>query len=186
MIQGTIAEQYGKLWDYYADLMCMNSGFMMKVKCAMNEVYPNPKFQRIYMCLQGLKEGWLAGCRKIIGLDGCFIKGHHTGQLLIAIGVDPNNHMYPIAYAIVEFETRDSWTWFLEFIGADSCLDNSHGLSWISDKHKGFVDTIAEMFPHSQHRHCMKHLHNNFKVHYKGLLLKQALWAATKSNSEPR
>ena len=86
----------------------MNPGSMVKVKCAMDEVGPHPKFQRILICFQGLKEGWLAGCRRILGLDGCFIKGHHQGQLLIAIGVDPNNQMYPIAYAIVESETRDN------------------------------------------------------------------------------
>ncbi len=119
-------------------------------------------------------------------MDGCFIKGHHRGQLLTAVGVDPNNQMYPIAYAIVESECRDSWAWFLKLLGADLCLHNSHGFSWISDKHKGLVDAIAEMFPHSEHRHCVKHLHNNFKVHHKSLLLKQTLWAAAKSSFEAR
>ena len=94
---------------------------------------------------------------------------------MTVVGVDPNNQMYPIAYIIVESETRETWTWFLDFLGEDLCLNNDHGLSWISDKQKGLLNAIVEMFPHSEHRHCVKHLHNNFKVHHKGLLLKQAM-----------
>ncbi|CAL2254183.1 unnamed protein product [Prunus armeniaca] len=44
------------------------------------------------------------GCRPVIGFDACHIKGHHPGQLLSVVGVDPNNGMYPIAYAVAEVE----------------------------------------------------------------------------------
>ena len=44
-----------------------------------------------------------------MGLDGSFIKGHHKGQLLTAVGVDPNNQMYHIAYTLVEFECEETW-----------------------------------------------------------------------------
>ena len=57
IIEGTMAEQYGRLWDYCVELKCMNPGSTIKVKCTMDGVNPNPKFQRIYICLQGLKEG---------------------------------------------------------------------------------------------------------------------------------
>ena len=61
---------------------------------------------------------------------------------MTTVRVDPNNQMYHIAYAIVESETRESWTWFLDFLGEDLCLNNGHGLSWISDKQKGLLDAI--------------------------------------------
>ncbi|KAL5574033.1 hypothetical protein UlMin_023630 [Ulmus minor] len=127
--------------------------------------------------LEGLKTGWRVGCRPIIGLDGCFIKGHHKGQLLAAVGVDANNQMYPIAYAIVESKTRDSWRWFLELLNVDLQLNNSGHVSWITDKQKGLLDVLRELFPDSEHRHCVKHLHNNFMVHHKGLFLKQLMWS---------
>jgi hypothetical protein len=38
----------------------------------------------------------------IIGLDGCFLKGYYGGQILAAIGRDPNDQMLPIAFAVVE------------------------------------------------------------------------------------
>ncbi|RYR38239.1 hypothetical protein Ahy_A09g043212 [Arachis hypogaea] len=51
--------------------------------------------------------------RPMIGLDGCFIKTPYGGQLLIAIGWDPNDQILPIAYAVVEAKTKDLWRWFL-------------------------------------------------------------------------
>nr|KAJ0214024.1 hypothetical protein LSAT_V11C400158870 [Lactuca sativa] len=32
-------------------------------------------FSKFYCCFQGIKQGWTEGCRRIIGLDGCFLKG---------------------------------------------------------------------------------------------------------------
>ncbi|XP_078438609.1 uncharacterized protein LOC144709080 [Wolffia australiana] len=36
------------------------------------------------------------------------------GQLLSAVGKDGNNQMFAIAWAVVEGENEDSWTWFIE------------------------------------------------------------------------
>ncbi|GJR74615.1 hypothetical protein Tco_0086980 [Tanacetum coccineum] len=59
-------------------------------------------FKRIYVCFKGVKECWLAGCRKVIGLDGCFLKHTCRGELLVAMGRDANKQMYPIAWAAVK------------------------------------------------------------------------------------
>ena len=67
---------------------------------------------------------------------------------MIAVGVDSNNQMYPITYAIVESEMRETLTWFLKFLVEDLYLNNSLDLSWISDKQKDLFDAIAKMFPH--------------------------------------
>ena len=67
-----------------------------------------PKFGRMYVSLAAMKKGFLEGCRPIIGIDGCFLKGPFKGQLLSAIGRDENN-MYTIAFAVVEAEVKDNW-----------------------------------------------------------------------------
>ncbi|KAL0293000.1 UNVERIFIED_CONTAM: hypothetical protein Sradi_6961600 [Sesamum radiatum] len=76
-----------------------------------------PVLQRMYYC--GLREGFLNGCRPIIGLDGCFLKSLYRGQLLTAIGRDGNDNIYPIAMAYVEIEKFDSWEWFLKLLLRD-------------------------------------------------------------------
>ncbi|GJR62953.1 mutator type transposase [Tanacetum coccineum] len=69
---------------------------------------PTRIFKRIYVCLGAAKEGFKACMRQFLGFDGTFMKGPFPGQLLTAVGVDPNNGIYPLAYGIVETELRES------------------------------------------------------------------------------
>nr|GEV72446.1 60S ribosomal protein L34 [Tanacetum cinerariifolium] len=48
-------------------------------------------FKRIYICFKAMIEGWSAGCRKVIGLDGCFLKSTCRGEPLTAIDRNPNS-----------------------------------------------------------------------------------------------
>ncbi|XP_062025578.1 uncharacterized protein LOC133741880 [Rosa rugosa] len=43
---------------------------------------------------------------------------------------------------------------------------------------------LQDLFPHSHHRHCVRHLHNNFKSDgHTGLELKQRLWAIARAST---
>lgn len=64
----------------------------------------------------------MAGCRPFIGVDGCHLKGKYGGVLLSAIATDANFGIFPLAFAIVESENADSWTWFLTLLS--EYLDN--------------------------------------------------------------
>ncbi|GKC21567.1 pentatricopeptide repeat-containing protein [Tanacetum coccineum] len=75
----------------------------------------------------GLKEGWKLGCRKVIALDGCFLKKPSVGEILTAIGRDANNHIYPVAWAVVNVENKDNWRWFLDLLGDDLDMPNAMG-----------------------------------------------------------
>nr|KAJ0200714.1 hypothetical protein LSAT_V11C600327730 [Lactuca sativa] len=61
---------------------------------------------KFYVCFQGIKQGWIKGCRRIMGLDGCFLKGVCKGGLLCVIGRDVNNKIYPIDWAMVSVENK--------------------------------------------------------------------------------
>ncbi|CAH9122476.1 unnamed protein product [Cuscuta epithymum] len=92
-------------------------------------------FRRIYVYFGGMKNGFLEGCRKIVGLDGCFLKGLLKGEILTAVGRDANN-MYPIVWAIVEIENTSSWSWFLELLMQDLDIVDSKPWTFISDQQK--------------------------------------------------
>lgn len=101
-----------------------------------------PTFQRLYICFNGCKESFLK-CKPIIGLDGCFLKGYYGGQILVAVGRDPNDQMLPIALAVVEGETKDLWYWFMDLLiqdlgGRSTCMT----YSFISDQQKVHELTI--------------------------------------------
>lgn len=95
------------------------------------------KFKRIYVCLGALKSGFKTGQRDLLGqLDGCFMSGPFPSQILIAVGMDPNNGTYPLAYAVVEAETKQSWIWFLDFLGDDLDLVRNSNFTFVTDRQK--------------------------------------------------
>jgi len=62
---------------------------LMKVERPIIDVPPT--FQRLYMSLAACKDGFRQACRPVIGVDGYFLKGRYGGQLLAAVGRDPND-----------------------------------------------------------------------------------------------
>ena len=100
MLEGDYKEQYKRLGNYVAELRRTNLGTTIIIKLDMLI------FKRFYICLDACKKGFLAGCRPIIGIDGCFLKTRYGGQPLSAVGMDANNCMYLIAYAIVKLKAK--------------------------------------------------------------------------------
>ncbi|GKB07120.1 mutator type transposase [Tanacetum coccineum] len=150
---------------------------------------PNPEsltrtFRRVYVCLGALKQGFRACGREILGLDGCFMSGPWPGQILTAVGVDANNGIYPVAYAIVEAESKASWCWFLNLLGEDLGIEANFNYTFISDRQKGLIQAIASVFPSAEHRYCVRHIHENMKSQFKGGVYKEMLWNAAKATSE--
>ena len=90
-----------------------NPGSMTVVKSEVDELGGHPHFQRIFIYLEACKKGFLVGCRPIVGIDGCHLKGLYDGVLLTVILVEANLKYFPLAYAIVEIENQETWTWFL-------------------------------------------------------------------------
>ena len=72
-----------------------------------------------------------------------FFERINEGIALVAMGRDGNNQMYHVAWAIVENETSESWTWFTEQLKVD--LNIGYGLGWviISDMQKVCIEYIA-------------------------------------------
>ncbi|KAH7865755.1 hypothetical protein Vadar_010769 [Vaccinium darrowii] len=55
----------------------------------------------------------------------------------------------------------------------------------MSDKQKGLIDSVTTLFPKACHRFCVKHLYNNFKGEFKGLVMKDILWKAARASIAP-
>ena len=52
-------------------------------------------------------------CRPVISIDGTHLYGKFKGKILIATGIDAENGIFSLAYAIMDEETTASWSWFL-------------------------------------------------------------------------
>ncbi|WMV39751.1 hypothetical protein MTR67_033136 [Solanum verrucosum] len=67
-----------------------------------------------------------------------FELGFYKGELLVVVGRNGNQQMFPIAWAVVDTETKHSWSFFLNYLIEDLNLGTGHGLTIMSDmqKHK--------------------------------------------------
>lgn len=130
-----MVEHYGRLWEYRQATLDSNPGSTCHIDLEERDdglTY----FKRMYVCFMGLKVGLLDGCRRVIGLDGCFLTHTCKGQLLTAMGRDANNQMFPISWVVVSVENKNNWCWFLSLLRDDLDLGEGNGLTIISDAHK--------------------------------------------------
>ncbi|XP_043812752.1 uncharacterized protein LOC122723711 [Manihot esculenta] len=115
-------------------------------------------------------------------LDGCHLKGPYGGIFLVAVILDGNRGVLPLAFSIVEVGCGDSWTFFLENLY--SCIGggtDNRPLTIMSDRQKGLIDAVKNIFSNASHRVCCRHLYMNFKKEFPGLMLRDDFWNAAKS-----
>ncbi|XP_024966158.1 uncharacterized protein LOC112506385 [Cynara cardunculus var. scolymus] len=182
-IEGSLIEHYGKLWDYGHEIRRANPGSIVKMDVNLMADGSN-EFRRFYVCFKALTDGWISGCRKVIELDGCFLKGVCKGELISAIGRDGNNQIYPIAWAVVDVENKENWKWFIELLIEYIGVIEGVGLTIMSDQHKGIVEAVKELAPYAKHRQYARHIYANFHKRFNGVEYRNIFWAATTSTFE--
>nr|KAJ0192986.1 hypothetical protein LSAT_V11C800412830 [Lactuca sativa] len=104
------------------------------------------------------------------------MKGPYPCQILTAVGLDSNNGIYPLAYAIVEIENCESWKWFLKCLGDDLDLYVMFNFTFVSDIQKGLLQAVSQLFPCAKHRFCLRHIHENMKKQWRTKEYKDHLW----------
>ncbi|KAM3319520.1 hypothetical protein P3S67_006720 [Capsicum chacoense] len=85
--------------------------------------------------------------------------------MLIAMTADANGQIFPLAFAIVNKETKEAWSWFLSGLGIHvivGCI----GVTYISDRAPGilrsFNDLVELHKPNAYHHFCLRHVKSNF------------------------
>ncbi|XP_039119170.1 uncharacterized protein LOC120255401 [Dioscorea cayenensis subsp. rotundata] len=95
----------------------------------------------------------------------------HSSELIAMIcfnakygGKDDNDGLFHVAFAIVDNETNENWTWFLATLGDALYGEDTYDkiITFISDRSKGLVHAVARVFPSSPHGYCLRHLEANF------------------------
>ncbi|XP_020254373.1 uncharacterized protein LOC109831464 [Asparagus officinalis] len=126
------------------------------------------RFRRLFISYNACIEGFIAGCRPLLFLDGTFIKDRYRGILLSATGYDGNQGIFPLAYCVCDQENEVNWKWFLQGLWTllydrENPYQPPHRLVMISDADKGIRAAVEEFFPDAFHSRCVLHLVENFK-----------------------
>ncbi|XP_021985948.1 uncharacterized protein LOC110882173 [Helianthus annuus] len=123
------------------------------------------------MELNRTNPGFKECSRELLGLDGTFMKDPYPGQMLTSVGLDPNNGIYPLAYGIVYKDDLD--------------LPLNANFTFISDRQKGIIPAISQVFPAAEHRFCVRHIWQNMKLQWRGDAFKDCLQIAANAYTAP-
>ncbi|KAK9003355.1 hypothetical protein V6N11_060919 [Hibiscus sabdariffa] len=145
-IRGSVVLEFNRLFDYVFALRCADPNGTFELMVERTTEVEKPKFRRLYVCFSALKKGFKRFCRPVISLDGCFLKWPFKGEILSVVGRDGNNQIFPIAWALVEVENRDTWTWFLQNIQNDLNLGDGSNFTLISDMQKVQTESAQTKF----------------------------------------
>jgi uncharacterized membrane protein YheB (UPF0754 family) len=106
-------------------------------------------------------------CCDALSIDGTFLTGKYEGTLLIAIGIDADHQLVPLAFAIVEKENSNSWDWLLCLV-QKMVVRSGCEIYVISDMHAGILNPVREVILNHapvHHRWCTYHLVQNLIKH---------------------
>ncbi|KAL4278193.1 hypothetical protein GQ457_03G025200 [Hibiscus cannabinus] len=182
-IRGNVKKEFNRLYDYVFALREADPTGTFDLVVERPTPNDTPIFRRLYVCFTGLKEGFIRYCRPVLCLDGCYLKGPLKGELLAAVGRDGNNQIFPIAWAVVEVENKETWGWFLKNIQIDLQLGNGDKVTVISDMQKGLLEEIPFVLPNVEHRFCARHMYAHWRKDHKGLDMQQLFWASCKATN---
>nr|GEX82016.1 transposase, MuDR, MULE transposase domain protein [Tanacetum cinerariifolium] len=103
----------------------------------------------------------------------------YQGTNLLAVGMDGNNQIIPIATDVSQGETGPLWTWFLSKL--KECIGEVPNLSIISDRHATTKSACQAIFPNAFYGYCCRHLLMSCKL--KSIRLQCLFWKMCKAYS---
>ncbi|KAF6158490.1 hypothetical protein GIB67_022087 [Kingdonia uniflora] len=175
-IVGSYDEGYFKMPSLTIELLTASPGSI--IGCNIDDA--TLQWTGTMVMFKASYDGWLRGCRPVLGLDGCFLKGKYGGVCLSIIGLDGNNGLFPAATYFCKSECYDTLSTFLQAL--QPWLDQHDAkLTFISDRQKGLIKAVADNFHHCNHRFCFRHMYKNFKKIYRGTHLEKLSWNAARA-----
>jgi hypothetical protein len=103
-------------------------------------------------------------------------------MLLVACGIDANDKVVPIAWALVPIENETWWTWFLGYLKYCISISESEDYIFISDREKGMATAVPAIFDKSIHLHCCQHIADNLQQRY-GNRVRLLFWNACRAKT---
>lgn len=126
---------------------------------------------------------FLHNLRPVLIIDAAHLKGPYLGTMFLAVAMDGNDNIVPIAFGVGKSETSEEWTWFLYMLR--ECIGAMEALVFMSDRAPAISAAISEVFPTNGHALCCRHLEMNAKSADKRIkIYKSTYWKACRAYTE--
>nr|GEU43164.1 ankyrin repeat-containing protein [Tanacetum cinerariifolium] len=148
--------------------------------------YPRSDPQRVYAkCIVdafgAAIRTFVSHIRPLIIIDGAHLKGKFLGTMYLAVVMDGNNQILPLAYGVGKSETFRSWDWFLRKL-KECIIGKQDNLTIISDGDVSIASAINNVFPNVFNGRCCRHLLMNLREKCPRFISKKELfWKACKA-----
>ncbi|XP_019179305.1 PREDICTED: uncharacterized protein LOC109174543 [Ipomoea nil] len=111
---GKFADSYNELPSFLMSLKATNPGTIIEFDFTPSPPSPSGEsayvhFKYAFWAFKPAIDGFQY-CFPVIGVDGTHLYGKYKGNLLLAVGTNANNEIFPLAYSIVDAETAASWS----------------------------------------------------------------------------
>lgn len=130
LLFGDWEESYKILPAFMAEMQKANPGSVVVWNSEATSSPGVEKFKRVFWAFGPSIEGFRY-CRPVICVDATHLYGKYCGKLMIAVAIDGNGQLLPLAFAITEGESNDTWAWLMACIREK--VTNREGLCVISD-----------------------------------------------------
>ncbi|XP_016164286.1 uncharacterized protein LOC107606781 [Arachis ipaensis] len=197
--QKAVAQIYGDWEESYAELPRWILGIQATMPGTITVLKTSPVrvgggvdesteyFHRLFWTFPPCVEAF-RHCKPLVSIDGTHLYGKYGGTLLLAIAQDGNSNILPIAFALVEGENAESWSFFLSNLREH--VTPQEGILVISDRHNGIKAALEApetgwLPPRAFRAYCIRHVAANFALMFKGKdsrrLLVNAAYAKTEA-----
>ncbi|KAL4579186.1 hypothetical protein LXL04_015323 [Taraxacum kok-saghyz] len=152
-LQGSYKQSYSQLPSFCEKIMETNPGSL-----ATFDTKPDTSFHRFFTSFHASILGFQQGCRPLLFLDDIPLDAKYQGTLLIVSGVDGDDGVFPLAFAVVDDENdSDNWFWFLSKL--KTCVSISQPITFVANFVPGVKESIIKVFgTESFHGYCLRYL----------------------------
>ncbi|BBN69702.1 hypothetical protein Prudu_1115S001300 [Prunus dulcis] len=137
-VHGDESKSFNELVWYTDAVKETNTGSLCTLDC---EAGIN-RFRRFFVSFGGCIAGFQY-CIPLLFIDATFLKSKYKGQLLCASGKNGNQGFYPLAFGVVDSETEENWTWFLQHL-ASILLPMGRVVTFFSDRNQGYGKLLQD------------------------------------------
>ncbi|XP_068652057.1 uncharacterized protein [Aristolochia californica] len=118
ILHGSHEQAYAILPAYKDEIEKNNPGTIMIIaRCCDLYGGDDKSLLRFFWTFGACRHAYASKLRPLLSVDSAALKGKYLGTFLVACGIDGNSEVIPLAYAIVEKESLDTWSWFLLMLG---------------------------------------------------------------------
>jgi hypothetical protein len=167
LLWGDWRESYTKVLRLLNVISYFNPGTRCIID-SCDQWLPNKKgryylvLKRVFWCFSQCVTGF-THYRPIVNVDASFLIGKYKVTLMVVIGMTAENQLLPLAFALVEGENNESWSWFLRLVRKE-VLGPDRSICMISDRHRGLLNGAKDPidgYPPLIHRWCSLHFAAN-------------------------